>query len=694
MALAGAISAFADDNYSQVLRAMRATAEIGGLRACPDSEHFTIAKGSDIYAVSYSDTKDSTLLFRTGMKFMGYSISPDRKSVLITDRNSVKNIYRHSYTADQYLCTDHNRTEKILEAARDLTFSPDSKTIAYCKANNLYIYDIASRKSTAVTQDGEWNRIINGTSDWVYEEEYGFTTAYCFSPASDKIAYLRFDEEQVPVFDMMRYDNTLYNHPYSFKYPKAGGKNSVVTLWVYDIPSGTKHQIDTGECSDQYIFNPGWTEDGLLYFYRVNRHQNDFEVVLQKKDRQQIIYHEKNDRYVERPSQSTVTFIDRTRFIVLQETKAHYAHLQLWDREKGFINDITSGKYDVTELCGAANGRVFYISSEPSPRNRALYSVRLNGKDKRCLSQRDGWVKVTPTPAMKYYIQTESSINSPAVITVRDSDGRCIQTLADRRESLSKIWQATEKQFKEFVTERGDTLNYYIQYPEGFSSEKRYPVLITQYSGPGSQQVRNRWGLDWEDALCKHGYVIACCDGRGTGARGEDFKKCTYKRLGEKETEDQISFARMLSTLPGIDPERIGIYGWSYGGFMALNCALHGDGLFRMAIAVAPVTSWRFYDSIYTETYNSLPQDNAAGYDECSPLQHAGKLSEKTRLLIIHGTADDNVHFQNTMEMCHRLDKAGKMYDMMVYPDQNHSMRPSYSAHIRRKMILYATQNL
>ena len=305
-----------------------------------------------------------------------------------------------------------------------------------------------------------------------------------------------------------------------------------------------------------------------------------------------------------------------------------------------------------------------------------------------------GFYSVQPSQGMRYYIRTFTNSETPNVVTVHHASGKVIDTLVDSRAKVAERGEWAKREFKQFVTERGDTLNYYIQLPIGYEKGKKYPVLLTQYSGPGSQSVRNRWALDWEDALPHEGYIVACCDGRGTGFRGEQFKKCTYADLGRKEVEDQISFARFLAKQEFVDAERIGIYGWSYGGFMALNCALHGEGLFRMAIAVAPVTSWRYYDTIYTEIYNGLPQDNPKGYDDNSPLSHAEKLADRTQLLIIHGTADDNVHFQNSMEMCRKLNEAGKQYDMMVYPDQNHSMRPSATTLVRQKMIDYTLNNL
>ena len=334
------------------------------------------------------------------------------------------------------------------------------------------------------------------------------------------------------------------------------------------------------------------------------------------------------------------------------------------------------------------------MSSECSPPRRDLYRVSLKGGKRIRMTQGDGYNRIVPSEGMKYYVRTFSNSSTPNIITLHRRDGSIVDTLADNRKAVAAAGKLPERKFSQFVTERGDTLNCYMQFPEDFDPSKRYPVLITQYSGPGSQSVLDRWSADWEDALPSHGYIVACCDGRGTGMRGEEFKKCTYGELGRAECEDQISFARHLARQEYVDPERIGIYGWSYGGFMALNCALHGEGLFRMAIAVAPVTSWRYYDTIYTEIYNGLPQDNPSGYDDNSPLQHAEKLSPRTKLLIMHGSADDNVHLQNTMEMCRRLNAAGKSYDMMIYPDQNHSMMPSCMSNIRQKMIDSTVSNL
>lgn len=557
---------------------------------------------------------------------------------------------------------------------------------------------MASRKTRRLTSDGEWNAVINGTTDWVYEEEFGLTRAYAFSPDGRRVAYLRFDEREVPTMQMMRFDGKLHNEAFSFKYPKAGDPNSKVQLFVVDLATGERERIDTGPDSDQYLPRIGFTPDGRLWYHRINRRQNTFEVQLcEPNGAQRTVYEERAQQYVERVDDRTVTFIDKERFLVRQESHTGFMHLYLYGIRGGFLAQVTKGPWEVTEVVAATPKRVWFLSTETSPLRRNLYSVALNGKDKRRLTSDDGYYTIAPSTGMKYYISTYSSAATPNRVEICKGDGTVVRTL-ETNDALRAELAATQRPTKEFftfVTERGDTLNAYIVRPRGFDPSRRYPVLLTQYSGPGSQTVADRWSLDWEDALADKGYIVVSADGRGTGFRGERFKKQTYGRLGAMETEDQLSLARHMAAQPWVDAGRIGIYGWSYGGFMALSCALKGHGLFKMAIAVAPVTSWRYYDTIYTEIYNNLPQYNAAGYDDHSPLRLARLLDdERTRLLLIHGTADDNVHFQHTAEMARALNRAGKRYDMMVYPDQNHSMMPDDTANVRQKMIDYTLEHL
>ena len=797
---------------------------VRGIRSMADGEHYTILEGNNIVRYGYAAAGQGEQMLpkpTANLVVTDYAFSPDERQILIA--SGARPIYRHSYTTDYFLASG-NSLMPILreaEAPRDASFSPDGKLIAYSDRNDLYVYDTAGKRTRRITDDGAWNSVINGTTDWVYEEEFGTTRAYAFSPDGGQLAFLRFDESEVPLMEMMRFDGKLYNEAYSFKYPKAGEKNSAVQLWVADLATGRKHRIDTGGETDQYIprigytpdgrlwfyrlnrrqntfemvlcephggqrviyeeefgftrayaFSPdsrriaylrfdesevplmemmrfdgklynqaysfkypkagernstvevwvcdlatgtreridtggvtdqyipriGWTPDGRLYFFRLNRRQNTFEVILcEPNGAQRTIYDERSQQYVERVDDKTITFIDGDRFLVRQEGHTGYMHLYLYSIRKGLLAQVTKGDWEVTDVVGTDGKRVWYLSTETSPLRRNLYSVRLDGKDKRRLTTGEGYYAIAPSAGMKYYISTFSNATTPNRVEVCDNEGNPIRTLADSRklrEELAVV-QRPVREFFTFTTERGDTLNAYIVKPRGFDPSQRYPVLLTQYSGPGSQSVSDRWSLDWEDALTDKGYIVVCADGRGTGFRGEKFKKSTYGRLGAQEVEDQLSFARYMAAQPYVDPARIGIYGWSYGGFMALGCAMKGHGLFRMAIAVAPVTSWRYYDSIYTEIYNNLPQYNAAGYDDNSPINFARMLDDtKTRLLIIHGTADDNVHFQNSVEMARALNRCGKQYDMMVYPDQNHSMQPDDTANVRQKMIEYTLEHL
>lgn len=686
-------AALAQKTYDDLTALSRLNRGVSGLRSMQDGEHYTVNRGGAILRHSYADKDVCDTLYKG--HFASYEFTPAEDMIILG--NNYRPIYRHSSMVDYQIVTmADKKVVADLKSVRDLTLSPDSKQVAYAKDNNLYVGALG-QEAKAITNDGEWNRVINGTADWVYEEEYGFTKAYAFSPNSKKIAYLRFDESEVPTFEMMRFDGALYNKPYSFKYPKAGDKNSVVELWLYDIASSQKQMIASGEERDEYIPFIGWTPAGELYYYRIDRKQRNFEVVLcHANGEQQVIYKESSARYVERPALSTIRFIDGDRFIAHNETLSGWNHIYLYSIKNGLqpLRALTEGEWQVTSIVETTDKYIYYMSTESSPLRRNLYAVDYKGKHKHRLTEREGTYSIAPSKGMKYYISTFSSANEPRSVEIRNAKGELIRTLVDNAELNEKMQQMPKKEFFTFTTERGDKLNAYIIKPADFDANKKYPVLLTQYSGPGSQSVADSFSLGWENVMVGNGYIVVCCDGRGTGYMGEEFKKQTYGDLGRLEVEDQISFARYMASQPYVDADRIGIYGWSYGGFMALGCALKGEGMFKMAIAVAPVTSWRYYDTIYTEIYNDLPQDNPKGYDENSPINFANKLHERTRLLIMHGTADDNVHVQNTMEMCHALNRAGKQYDMMIYPDQNHSMYPSYSYNIRIKMIQYTLQNL
>ena len=673
---------------------------VSGVRSLSDGERYTTMSDGRVLCFSYRTGEPAGVLFDASaaeprIEFTDYVLSADERRLLLT--TDVEPIYRHSFTAEYWIYDRQDGSLRRLSQGgpqQQAQFSPDGSRVAFVRGGNLFVADPTAGSERQLTFDGRFNHIINGLPDWVYEEEFSFARAFAWSPDGRKIAYLRFDESRVKQYNMNRFAGGLYPDNYTFKYPKAGEQNSVVELYCCDAADGSMVRMDTGEQTDQYIPRLFWTPTGQLGFYRLNRLQNHFEVLLcDSSGASRVVYDERNDRYVERVDGRTVTFLpDGDRFVVRSERDG-FMHLYLYSVSEGLLGRITSGEWEVTELLGIEGDRVYYLSTETSPLRRDLYTVRLDGRGKRRLTGGDGTYRIAPSRGFRYFISYFSNVRTPNRVTLHRSDGRLVRTLEDNAALRAKLdeLQVPVKEFFRFATSEGVELNGYMVRPNGFVSSRRYPVLMTQYSGPGSQQAADRWTIGWEDVLVQQGYIVACVDGRGTGFRGEEFKKCTYGELGKYETVDQIEAARYLASLPYVDPDRIGIYGWSYGGFMALNCILKGNDVFRAAIAVAPVTSWRFYDTIYTEIYNGLPQDNPSGYDDNSPIHFADRL--KGKLLIAHGTGDDNVHIQNTYEMITKLVEYDKPFELYVYPDRNHGMGPSRH-HLMERCIEFVQRNL
>ena len=673
---------------------------VSGVRSLSDGERYTTMSDGRVLCFSYRTGEPAGVLFDVSaaeprIEFTDYVLSADERRLLLT--TDVEPIYRHSFTAEYWIYDRQDGSLRRLSQGgpqQQAQFSPDGSRVDFVRGGNLFVADPAAGSERQLTFDGRFNHIINGLPDWVYEEEFSFARAFAWSPDGRKIAYLRFDESRVKQYNMNRFAGGLYPENYTFKYPKAGEQNSVVELYCCDAADGSTVRMDTGEQTDQYIPRLFWTPTGQLGFYRLNRLQNHFEVLLcDSSGASRVVYDERNDRYVERVDGRTVTFLpDGDRFVVRSERDG-FMHLYLYSVSEGLLGRITSGEWEVTELLGIEGDRVYYLSTETSPLRRDLYTVRLDGRGKRRLTGGDGTYRIAPSRGFRYFISYFSNVRTPNRVTLHRSDGRLVRTLEDNAALRAKLdeLQVPVKEFFRFATSEGVELNGYMVRPNGFDSSRRYPVLMTQYSGPGSQQAADRWTIGWEDVLVQQGYIVACVDGRGTGFRGEEFKKCTYGELGKYETVDQIEAARYLASLPYVDPDRIGIYGWSYGGFMALNCILKGNDVFRAAIAVAPVTSWRFYDTIYTEIYNGLPQDNPSGYDDNSPIHFADRL--KGKLLIAHGTGDDNVHIQNTYEMISKLVEYDKPFELYVYPDRNHGMGPSRH-HLMERCIEFVQRNL
>lgn len=609
-----------------------------------------------------------------------YTFSKDEKKLLIA--NNSDQIFRHSFVADFFIydITTKSLTKLAEYKVQEPTFSPDGSKIGYVYQNNLYVYDIVSKKHTQITTDGKKNSIINGVTDWVYEEEFSFVKAYDWNLGSDKIAFIRYDETDVPQFSMDLYNQGLYPTQDVFKYPKAGEKNALVSLHVYDVKAGTTKKINLDQYNDFYIARIEWTNDANTLSAQVlNRHQDNLDLLFVdgSSGAAKVVLNEKDKAYVD--VTDNLTFLKDNSFIWTSE-KDGYNHIYHYDKTGKLKKQITKGAWEVTNYYGfdEKNGMIYYQSVENGSINRDVYAIKLDGSGKKRLTAQTGTNAATFSPNFQYFINSFSSAkNAPKYTLNETKSGKEIKVIAsnEKLEEKLKDYNLPSKEFFELTTEKGHKLNAWMIKPKDFDANKKYPVFMYQYSGPGSQQVDNGWnGTDdyWFMMLAQQGYIVACVDGRGTGFKGAEFKKCTQKELGKFEVEDQIDAAKVFGTYSYVDKTRIGIFGWSFGGFMASNCIFQGADVFKTAIAVAPVTSWRYYDSIYTERYMQTPQENASGYDNNSPITHVSKL--KGNFLLIHGTADDNVHVQNTMKMVEALVQANKQFDWAIYPDKNHGI--------------------
>jgi dipeptidyl-peptidase-4 len=643
------------------------------------------------------DTKD-----HVGMPMIdSYTFDGEEKMMLIACNSN--QIFRHSFTADYFL---YNIATKQLTKLFDFqiqepTFSPNGKKIAYAKENDLYVYDIDSKSTIQITDDGKKNAIINGITDWVYEEEFAFVRAFDWSKDSKKLAYIRFDESQVPEFSMSMFHKDLYPTVETFKYPKAGEKNSLVSLHIYDVASKATKEINLGKYDDFYIARMQWTNDANVLSAQVlNRHQDNLDLLFidGATGAAKVVLNEKDKAYVD--VTDNLTFLNDNSFIWTSE-KDGFNHIYLYDKNGKLRNQVTKGKWEVTSYYGfdEKTNTVFYQSTENGSINRAIYRIALNGKSKLALSDEIGTNDATFSPNYQYYINTFSSSAQATTYSLNEAKtGTQIKVIENNAALVAKLkdYNLPDKEFFVLKTEKGNELNAWIMKPKDFDASKKYPVFMYQYSGPGSQQVANQWNSAndyWFMMLTQQGYIVACVDGRGTGFKGADFKKVTQLELGKYEVEDQIDAAKVIGNYAFVDKTRIGIFGWSYGGFMASNSLFKGSDTFKMAIAVAPVTNWRFYDSIYTERYMQTPQENPSGYDENSPINHVDKL--KGKFLLIHGSGDDNVHLQNSMQMMEALIQANKQFDSQIYPDKNHGI---YGGNTRiqlyNKMTNFIKENL
>lgn len=696
---------------------------ISGLKPMLDGEHYTQISSDHKRIVKYSfktGEEVGTLFNVTTARdcdlksFDDYILSPDEKLILI--QTETKPIYRHSFTAVYYIYNvKNNKMEPLSNNGPQQVplFSPDGNQIAFVRNNNIYLVKLLFGNSESqVTKDGEYNHVLNGIPDWVYEEEFSFNRAFDFSADSKMIAYVRFDESAVPMFSFPWYKGlapektsyATYPGAYEYKYPKAGEVNSKVSVHTYDIKSHVTRKMDLQIDSDGYIPRIKFTSDPeKLAIMTLNRHQNRLDLYMAnpRSGLCKVAIRDEAEQYIKESAYSNIKFYPE--HIVMMSEKDGYNHLYLYTIAGNLVKQITKGQFEVTSFLGwDQKANVFYYASnEGSPLRTAIYKIDGKGK-KTKLSTRSGSNSAIFSTNQKYYINTFSNISTPTLITLNDNRGKELTTLLDNSKLKAQTAQLNmpQKEFFTFRTSSGVELNGWMMKPANFNANKKYPVILHQYSGPGSQQVIDRWGIGsfgdgglFEAYMCDKGYIMVCVDGRGTGGRGAAFEKCTYLQLGVKEAEDQVETARYLGTLPYIDGKRIGIWGWSFGGYNTLMSMSDGSGAFKAGVAIAAPSDWRFYDTVYTERFMRTPKENAEGYDAGSAIKRAPQL--KGSLLLIHGTADDNVHYQNCAEYSEALVQASIQFDMQVYTNRNHGIFGGKTReHLMNRVANFFIQNL
>ena len=674
-----------------------------------------ISEGTAIQAVDFATGKNvETLLDLSKIEdcpiesIDGFSLSADDNMILLYTNAS--GIYRYSFTADYYVYNIHyNELKALSEEGEEqaAVMSPNGLLVAYVRDNNVYVKKLRYDTTSAVTDDGEWNKIRNGIPDWVNEEEFALESMLAWSPDSKELAFCRYDESEVEMFAFPMYsasypyyaDYELYPGFYTYKYPKAGEKNSTVSVKVYNVENRTTKTMQVSDEKEFYISRILWTgNEKELAIVKLNRRQDRMDLLLANTASTvcRNVLTERNKRYVEESAYQNLMFTpDGQQFVMLSERDG-YEHIYLYASNGVMKAQLTKGQWDVTEIVGydPTLKTVYYQAAVQTPLERDLYSVTLDGKTTMRLTQGGGTYSAQMGRQGKYFVREFSSATTPPVYTICDAKGKVVRTIEDNKTVENELvkYNFFNKEFFTFTNPDSITLHGWMIRPADFDAKKQYPLLLVQYSGPKSQSVSNEWELGWEQCLAAEGYIVACVDPRGTAARGEEFRKCTYQKLGALESDDLVAAADYFASLGYVDSSRIGIWGWSYGGFMSSLCLCRFKA-FKVGIAVAPVTSWRFYDTVYTERYMRRPDENIRGYDENSPLELAGNLSG--RLFLIHGTADDNVHQQNQLEFVDRLVQCGKQFDMFVYPNRNHGIYGGWTrAHLYNMMINYLKTNL
>lgn len=683
---------------------------LGDVVSLEDGEHYCLLEDGAINKYSYSTgekvsaiVSESQLVNDKGspISIDEYVVSPDESKVLIgTD---IEYIYRYSTKMDYYLWdVKTSRLSKLSEGGKQrlASFSPDGKSVAFLRDNNIFIKDLASAKETQLTTDGKFNYIIYGSPDWVYEEEFSMTTAYHWSPDGRKLAYYRFDESNVKEYDITLYDS-LYPTTYKYKYPKAGEDNSIIKIYTYDLNTGKSVMMDIGAETDQYIPRVNWAgNSNQLIIQRMNRLQNKLEYLLTdaSSGTSKAILTRNDDKYIE--ITNDLYFLKDGKGFIITSDQSGFNHIYVYDMSGKEIRQLTSGNWCVWEILGFddVSNIIYYSSSENSVTDRDLYCIKTDGSGKKQLGE-TGSSDVTLSKGCRYYFNSWSNANTPPRVALYKASGKEIKLINDNAsvKDAMKEYGFTKKEIFTITTSEKVDLNAWMIKPPDFSKDKKYPVILYVYGGPGAQTVNNSWGgpvdIVWAEMMAQKGYIVLSVDNRGTPGRGASFTKSTYGQLGKLETMDQIEVAKYLGTLSYVDKSRIGIWGWSFGGYLTTLCMTKGAEYFKTGVAVAPVTNWRYYDNIYTERYMGLPKDNPDGYDDNSPVNFVKKL--KGKFLVVHGTADDNVHLQNSMMLVDALVNANKQFEMQFYPNKNHGIYGGYTRlHLFQRITDFFLNNL
>ena len=679
------------------------TKGVPGFKFQNDGVHFTRLENAAITQYDLRTGEPSGIIFDAKTlvsnasgwagTFDGYSFSSDESKILLTTQSTP--IYRWSSEAEFFVFDqktkqltrlwDEPGTALISGKQRYATFSPDGSKVGFVVANDLYFKDLTTGKISRVSTDGKQNEIINGASDWVYEEEFELVRAFQWSPDGQQLAYLRFDEGEVPEMTMDMFRGGPYPEPVTFKYPKVGEKNALVSAHIYTLSSGKTLAVNISDRAykngrlDDYLPRIVWTPSGKLCLTWMNRHQNTQRLLLADPSTGNctVLHEEKSQYYLDLHD---VVFLADGSGFVMQSEKSGFNHLYRYDMEGKQIAALTKGKFDVTNFYGMdeKNGKIYFQAASKTPMARELFEGNLKGKKAKKIKKPVGSNGAQWSSTYDFFVHNFSTANTPPQYAVCDRKGKVLRSLEQNTEVRSRQTEygTLPVEFFDFKTSDKVSLNGWMIKPNAPEyKDQALPVLMFVYGGPGSQQVTDAWkGANywWFQMLAQQGYVVACVDNRGTGARGEEFKKMTYKQLGHYEVIDQVEAAKYLGKLDFVDAERIGIFGWSYGGYMSTNCILKGNDVFKAAIAVAPVTNWKWYDSVYTERYMQTHEENEAGYEENSPTNFADQLNGN--YLLVHGLADDNVHFQHTAEMADELIAKNKQFDTMFYPNRNHGI--------------------